>query len=78
MQGRLGSGSHSHTVTCYHLRALSVSWLVMRSMYLIMTFTAERTTAELACWRRGVTRSMIDSACEPGSMQVILKALTHL
>lgn len=41
---------------------LSASCEVMRSMYRIMTLIADKTTAEFACCRRGVTRSMMDSA----------------
>mmetsp|Transcript_72526 Transcript_72526/g.161159 ORF Transcript_72526/g.161159 Transcript_72526/m.161159 type:complete len:257 (+) Transcript_72526:2049-2819(+) len=60
------SGSEERRVTrggaIFLYRALSASWDVIRSMYLIMTLTADSTTAEFACWRRGVTRSIIDSA----------------
>mmetsp|Transcript_16557 Transcript_16557/g.45614 ORF Transcript_16557/g.45614 Transcript_16557/m.45614 type:complete len:200 (-) Transcript_16557:679-1278(-) len=39
----------------------------MSSMYDKITLTALITTAELACWRRGVTRSMMPSASRPSA-----------
>mmetsp|Transcript_15297 Transcript_15297/g.49943 ORF Transcript_15297/g.49943 Transcript_15297/m.49943 type:complete len:257 (-) Transcript_15297:356-1126(-) len=60
------SGSDDRSVTrggaIFLYSGLSASCEVIRSMYRIITLTADRTTAELACCSRGVTRSMIDSA----------------
>mmetsp|Transcript_32481 Transcript_32481/g.85523 ORF Transcript_32481/g.85523 Transcript_32481/m.85523 type:complete len:255 (-) Transcript_32481:304-1068(-) len=43
----------------------TVSWFEMRSRYESTTLTALSTTAELACCRRGTTRSMMPSASCP-------------
>ena len=63
------SGSELSRVTrggvSFLLNILKVSWLVISSIYLRMTRTADITTAELACCRRGATRSMMPSASLP-------------
>mmetsp|Transcript_58673 Transcript_58673/g.122596 ORF Transcript_58673/g.122596 Transcript_58673/m.122596 type:complete len:333 (+) Transcript_58673:584-1582(+) len=65
------SGSEERRVTrggaSFLATARAASCVGTRSMNRSTTLTAERTTAALACWRRGVTRSMMLSASRPSS-----------
>mmetsp|Transcript_37360 Transcript_37360/g.93847 ORF Transcript_37360/g.93847 Transcript_37360/m.93847 type:complete len:255 (-) Transcript_37360:404-1168(-) len=80
------SGSLDSSVTrggaIFRWMLFSTSWLWMSGMNFIRTFTAPRTTAELACCRRGVTRSQMFSASRASrglcfAMELRMKTWPH-